>query len=118
MIAILKEYWLPILLFVSVIWLNNTAYDRGYNTADVEWKIKTQEAKDEAIEKGNQKSKELEAIISELETANKKLNRSLKNEIRKNNAAYACSIPNDGVQFFNQSTGSSNTTKQPSNTLQ
>lgn len=105
----LKINWLPMVIFATFVTysllINNSAYDRGYNTADIKWKMDIQAAKDEAIEKANEKSKELETALAGMRDKNRKLNRDLANEIKINRAAYDnCIVSPSVVQLWNTST--------------
>ena len=110
----LKINWLPMVIFATFVTysllINNSAYDRGYNTADIKWKMDIQAAKDEAIEKANEKSKELETALAGMRDKNRKLNRDLANEIKINRAAYDnCVVSPNIVQLFNTSTKTGDT---------
>lgn len=109
-VKLLKSNWKPLLICTAIFLWSLGCYNYGKRAIRAEWEqdkaeevLRIQGEKDRLQDDVNRKSAELEAKISELKTANKKLNARVQNEIRKNIAYTNCIVTNDGLQLYNDS---------------
>jgi len=94
--------------FGQLVWLEVKMPDKYLNPDQIAFGNAWQNAG--AIEKANEKSKELEVALAGMREKNRKLNRNLANEIKVNRAAYDnCVVSPNIVQLFNTSAKSSDT---------
>lgn len=109
-INLLKAYWKPLVIALLIIAWSWYWYDAGRDAVRAEWEAEKvaqvmaiQAEKDRLQDEANKKSTELETIISELKTANRKLNARVKDAIKKNDAYAKCLVDDNGVNLYNNS---------------